>query len=530
MKNKIKVLSFFIKEKGSSYLTVYGMNRALRSYLDFPKYIPLWCHYEHGIYLPEDPVYSGDIDNSEYLILTLNSARAELWKNVKKLPVVISGSPFVNFRQKNKIEINNDAKGTLVFPAHSCEGMEQVYNIEKYCDLLQALPEKFKPITISLHIDDIKRGKDKIYKRRGFNIFCTGEMYDRDFAHKFYQNLQKYKYATSNTIGSYVFYAVEMGLPFFLMGEDPQTKIEEGTKEIPRGQYSFKNYYPYRDLVSLLPKEPVNSITDELKDYVEFAVGVKEKVTPQQLKFILIKTFLMNLPLYYPRLLIKTIKNKIDKRKNRKKDSERRNNEITMEERVKIWFANDGDNTLRLDYDLNENSIVFDVGGYEGNWTNDIFNKYHSNVYIFEPVKSYFNVIKNKFANNEKICINHFGLSNTSKSEFIYLNSDESSVIHKSQHQEKIELVNISSYIIDNKIENIDLMKINIEGGEYDLLTHLIETGLVSKIKNIQVQFHDFVDNAEQRMYDIQKKLSETHEITYQYEFVWENWKLKENV
>ena len=68
-------------------------------------------------------------------------------------------------------------------------------------------------------------------------------------------------------------------------------------------------------------------------------------------------------------------------------------------------------------------------------------------------------------------------------------------------------------------------MKINIEGGEYDLLDRLITTGLVGKIDNIQVQFHEFVPNAKERMQNIQKKLSKTHTPTYQYEFIWENWK-----
>ena len=35
---------------------------------------------------------------------------------------------------------------------------------------------------------------------------------------------------------------------------------------------------------------------------------------------------------------------------------------------VERWFADDGDNTLRLNYPLDENSVVFDVGAYKGAW------------------------------------------------------------------------------------------------------------------------------------------------------------------
>lgn len=35
------------------------------------------------------------------------------------------------------------------------------------------------------------------------------------------------------------------------------------------------------------------------------------------------------------------------------------------------WKKNKGYQTHRLDYDLDEDSLVFDAGGYEGQWTSD---------------------------------------------------------------------------------------------------------------------------------------------------------------
>jgi len=78
-----------------------------------------------------------------------------------------------------------------------------------------------------------------------------------------------------------------------------------------------------------------------------------------------------------------------------------------------------------------------------------------------------------------------------------------------------------------HEISIVHFMKINIEGGEYDLLEHLLESGFISSITNIQVQFHDFVPNAEVQMNKIQHELSKTHSLTYQYPFVWENWQKK---
>ena len=59
------------------------------------------------------------------------------------------------------------------------------------------------------------------------------------------------------------------------------------------------------------------------------------------------------------------------------------------------------------------------------------------------------------------------------------------------------------------------------------LLEHLIDIGAVGQIRDLQIQFHDFVPEAKKRMAEIRSALSRTHEPTYQYEFVWENWRLK---
>ena len=44
------------------------------------------------------------------------------------------------------------------------------------------------------------------------------------------------------------------------------------------------------------------------------------------------------------------------------------------------------------------------------------------------------------------------------------------------------------------------LMKINIEGGEYDLLEELLDENMIKQIVNLQVQFHDFVERSDERM------------------------------
>ena len=110
----------------------------------------------------------------------------------------------------------------------------------------------------------------------------------------------------------------------------------------------------------------------------------------------------------------------------------------------------------------------------------------------------------------------------------ISMSDNASSIFLKTEETQTIQLKSIINFIKENNIAQIDLIKINIEGGEYELLESLIENNLIKIFTNIQVQFHDFLlEDGKERMNKIQEHLSKTHQLTYQYEFVWENWKLK---
>ena len=73
-----------------------------------------------------------------------------------------------------------------------------------------------------------------------------------------------------------------------------------------------------------------------------------------------------------------------------------------------------------------------------------------------------------------------------------------------------------------NLSKDIDLISINIEGGEYSLLDRIIESGFISHIKELQVQFHTTVPNAAKERKRIVEKLLQTHNSSYSYPFVWE--------
>lgn len=194
------------------------------------------------------------------------------------------------------------------------------------------------------------------------------------------------------------------------------------------------------------------------------------------------------------------------------------------------WVNDKGDQNLRYNYKLNSESIVFDLGGYEGEFAQKIFDKYNSNIYVFEPVKKFYNIILEKFRNNKKIKTYQFGLSDKDDKMNININKNATSIYLDNGEKEKITLKSIINFMNNNNINSIDLLKINIEGGEFPLLFELIKNNKIKNIKNLQIQFHNFVPNAKILREEIRSVLNQTHHLTYDYYFIWENWQLNETI
>jgi FkbM family methyltransferase len=205
---------------------------------------------------------------------------------------------------------------------------------------------------------------------------------------------------------------------------------------------------------------------------------------------------------------------------------------VVHAERVRRWQASNNDEIFRTNYPcLNPASIVLDLGGYHGHFALAINAKYGCRCQVFEVVPELCENIRAKCAGNPRIVVHEFGLAGATREETLFLAGEGSSTLaDRSTDQRKIpvRMVAASPWLEANvRDQTIDLMKINIEGGEYELLEHLLSTGWSRRIRNIQVQFHeDVIPRAARRMERIQSRLAKTHRLTYQERFIWENWEI----
>jgi len=134
---------------------------------------------------------------------------------------------------------------------------------------------------------------------------------------------------------------------------------------------------------------------------------------------------------------------------------------------------------------LNKSFVFFDIGANIGEYT-DMILKYvkinNLEAHLFEPQKTCFDTITNKFTDGQKIHLNHFGLSNIKEDTLLYKDFDQSglasvnkrNLTHYNKEMNETEPISLqlaSSYITQNNIKKINLIKIDIEGHELSALS-----------------------------------------------------------
>lgn len=194
---------------------------------------------------------------------------------------------------------------------------------------------------------------------------------------------------------------------------------------------------------------------------------------------------------------------------------------------TKRWYAHGGDQALRFNYPFNPNAVVLDVGAFEGQWASDLYARFLCKVHIFEPVQRHVDFLRNRFEKNQDIVVHAFGLGERTRQERISVNGAGSSIFRTASANETIHIVDIADWIVNNGLEKIDLIKLNIEGGEYEVLNRLIASRLIERVDYLQLQFHNISPAAPAAMQAIQRRLTETHELDFQYIFLWEGWRRK---
>lgn len=189
------------------------------------------------------------------------------------------------------------------------------------------------------------------------------------------------------------------------------------------------------------------------------------------------------------------------------------------------WYNDSGDNTHSIEYNLTPDSTVVEVGGFVGAWAKRMFYKYACNMYIIEPLPIFYGELQNRLGRHKKVRLSNVGVGLEDKKDIMYLGNDGSSFNVKTEQPVEVELRTISRILDEWGLAEVDLLQMNIEGAEYEIIEDMIQTGVIDRIKNIQVQFHLGIEDDVEKHYHISKGLeARGFKVKYSYLFAWEGW------
>lgn len=195
-------------------------------------------------------------------------------------------------------------------------------------------------------------------------------------------------------------------------------------------------------------------------------------------------------------------------------------------ESAKAYKRDDPFQMKRVTYPLNENSLVVDVGGYTGDWAARMYCMYSCFVDVYEPDPGLAAQARENFAKNKKVVICEFGLGNEDATVDFYGGHQGASVFQNDMGDKKKVYIRKVSDVFGKKYTRIDLLKINIEGSEYALLDDLLRNFDMRNITTLQIQFHKNVKGYAEKREAIRNLLSKTHRMTWDYDYIFENWEV----
>lgn len=212
----------------------------------------------------------------------------------------------------------------------------------------------------------------------------------------------------------------------------------------------------------------------------------------------------------------------------------------------------------RYEYDLDAQSVCIDLGAFHCEWALRISNMYNRpKIYAFEAIPQIYEIGKANITGSTRpkacqcmpgctatemhtpdtytnIHLQNYAVGKENGEATISMGPGfgAASSLHlvsdDEQHAVKVKVLSVKTMFHDLKLTNVDVMKINIEGAEYDVLECMIANGLHKMVDNFQVQFHRLGENYLERYRDIKNALAKTHKITWEFPFIWENWKRRE--
>ena len=230
----------FIEPRGFNAVCHYGNYKAVKK-LTGKRFNFITDYLEHGASISSDPetikgqgYYNRPTIRRIYAMSEFNVAvYNECIKNEKLKSKAIAVGPYIQgadfFYSKSKLDEIKNKYGhiLLVFPQHSCETMKAEYDIDNFIKTIQYYKKEhnFDSVFVCIYWADILMGRDEKYLQNGFVVVSAGYRSDPRFLSRLKDIIYLSDNTITNSLGTYIGYAISMGKPIFLYNQTVQYYI-----------------------------------------------------------------------------------------------------------------------------------------------------------------------------------------------------------------------------------------------------------------------------------------------------------------
>ncbi len=184
---------------------------------------------------------------------------------------------------------------------------------------------------------------------------------------------------------------------------------------------------------------------------------------------------------------------------------------------------------LLTDAPITERGVAVDLGAYVGGWATRMAQRYACTVYAFEPSPGPAAKAADALAPYPEVTVLPYAVGASNGTAMLTRDGPGSSIYGGRGEfgRVDVEVRDIVGVLEELDLSTVDVLKVNIEGAEYDLLERLGGTGWLPRIGTLSIQFHEWHPHAHRRRRRIRAMLRATHEQVWSYGWVWELWQLR---